>query len=208
MQTPQALTPTQIRLSRRMVLAGGAATLAMTAGPGFALTTSGAKQLVDRVVADINSIISSGKSETRMLQDFEKLFVKYGDVPTIARSVLGPPARSASASDMRAYTKAFQGYMARKYGKRFREFIGGSVTVLRAEPWKSHFQVHTKAQLAGTAPFNVIFRVSDRSGADKFFDMLIEGISLLKTEAVEMSALLEKRRGDLKRLIRDLPKLG
>jgi len=79
---------------------------------------------------------------------------------------------------------------------------------VKAEKWKSHFQVHTVSKLSGTAPFSVIFRVSDRSGQPKVFDMLIEGISLLKTEAVEMAALLEKRRGDLKQLIRDLPKLG
>ena len=208
MQTPQALIPMQKKPSRRQVLAGGVAALALAASPSLALTTSGAKALVDQVVADINRIINSGAPERRMLKQFEQIFVRYGDVPTIARSVLGPPARSASASEMRAYTKAFQGYMSRKYNKRFREFIGGGVTVQRAEPWKSHFQVHTKAQLAGTAPFNVIFRVSARSGQSKFCDMLIEGISLLKSEAVEMAALLERRKGNLSRLIKDLSKLG
>ena len=198
----------QTNLSRRHVLISGTAAIAVLAGPAYALDTAGAKALVEEVVKDINRIINSGASEKKMLSEFEKLFVRYGDVPTIARSVLGPPARSASASQMRQYTKAFQGYMARKYGKRFREFIGGGVVVQRAEPWKSHFQVYTKAQLAGTAPFDVIFRVSDRSGASKFFDMIIEGISLLKTEAVEMRALLDQRRGNLDQLIKDLPKIG
>lgn len=205
--TPE-LTPTQNNLSRRSVLLGASAALALTAGPGLALNTSQAKALVDKLVADINRVINSGMAERRMYGEFERIFVAYADVPTIARSVLGPPARGLNRSELSAYTKAFTGYMSRKYGKRFREFIGGKIEVIRAEPWKSHFQVHTVTTMAGIAPFSVIYRVSDRSGRDKFFDMLIEGISMLKSEAVEMAALLEKRRGDVGRLTADLQRLG
>ena len=46
-----------------------------------------------------------------------------GDVPIIAQTVLGVEWRSASSSQRRAFTDAFKGYMARKYGKRFEEFV-------------------------------------------------------------------------------------
>ncbi|MEL7117704.1 MAG: ABC transporter substrate-binding protein [Pseudomonadota bacterium] len=180
----------------------------LSAAPAFALNTTQAKALVNRMVGDINAIINSGRSEAQMIQQFEGIFSTYGDVPTIARSVLGPPARSLSSGELRSFTRAFQGYMARKYGKRFREFIGGQIVVTRAEPWKSHFQVLSTVNLRGKAPFTVVFRVSDRSGRDLFFDMLIEGISLLKTEAVEIGALLEQRRGNVARLTTDLQRIG
>ena len=64
-----------------------------------------------------------------MIRDFERMLARYADMPVIAQSVLGPPARSASRSELRAFTEAFQGYIARKYGRRFREFIGGTITV-------------------------------------------------------------------------------
>lgn len=210
MQMTQASTPTQTNATRRRVLLGGAAALSLAPlVPAFALDTNQAKSLVERMVEDINEIINSGMSEARMLAAFETdIFAKYADVNIIALSALGPPARTASNADKRRFTAAFRGYMARKYGRRFREFVGGEIIVERAEPWKSHFQVHTTTKLRGTAPFNVIYRVSDRSGQDKFFDMLIEGISLLKTEAVEIRAIYDANGRSVTALTNALKALG
>ena len=130
------------------------------------------------------------------------------DVPTIARSALGPPARTASAAQMRAFNDAFTGYISRKYGKRFREFIGGRIEVKDARALKSFHEVRAVAVLKGQAPFAVSFMVSDRSGSDKFFDLLIEGISLLKSEKAEIGAMLDRRRGNIDALIADLRSAG
>lgn len=197
-------------LNRRGFLAGSVSVVALVlaATPVWAITAGEAEGLVDRVVADINSIISSGKSESAMLRDFEKIFADYAYVSGISRTVLGPPARSASAAELSAFTSAFQGYMGRKYGKRFREFIGGRIEVKGAKKVKSFYEVTTKAILAGEAPFTVTFMVSDVSGKGLFFDMLIEGISLLKVEKSEIGAMLDKRRGNLGQMIADLKKAG
>jgi len=197
-------------LTRRVFLAGSASVGVLAASPGaaLALTAQQARALVDRVVADINTIIGSGKSETAMYRDFEKIFANYAYVSGIARTVLGPPARAASKAEMAAFTTAFQGYMGRKYGKRFREFIGGKIQVKGARKLKSFFEVTTTATLAGEAPFTVTFMVSDVSGKGLFFDMLIEGISLLKVEKSEIGSMLDRRNGNLGALISDLKTAG
>ena len=196
-------------MNRRSLLSAGVAAALVAGGrPVFALDTAQARRLIDAVVADINRVINSGRSESAMYADFERLFVRYADVPTIARSTLGPEARSASPQQLAAFTDAFAGYMARKYGARFREFIGGQIVVRDARPVKSFFEVQATAELRGQAPFAVTFLVSDRSGQDKFFDLLIEGISLLKTERTEIGAMLDRRRGDIDALVQDLRTAG
>lgn len=194
-------------LSRRGLLAG-IVVLALSAGRAGALTTGEAEALVDQVVAEINAVIGSGRSEAAMLADFEGIFARWADVPTIARSVLGPEARSASPGQFDAFAEAFRGYIARKYGRRFRELVGGQVVVQDARPVQSFVEVRSVAELRGQAPFAVSFLVSDRSGRPRFFDMLIEGISLLRTEQVEIGALLDRRRGDLGALTEDLRRAG
>jgi phospholipid transport system substrate-binding protein len=54
----------------------------------------------------------------------------------------------------------------------------------------------------------VAFRVSDRSGKQLFFDIIIEGISLLSSERVEIGALLDARNGHIGRLTQDLSGLS
>ncbi|WP_171178911.1 phospholipid-binding protein MlaC [Ruegeria sp. HKCCD8929] len=176
--------------------------------PALALSEASAVNLVNSVVAEINKVIASGKSENAMLRDFEKIFVRYADVPIMARYALGADARSASKAQLRQFTQAFQGYIARKYGRRFREFIGGEVNVKNARKIRAGYEVRSTVKLRGEAPFEVTFLVSDKSGKDKFFNMFIEGVNVLLTERTEIGAMLDARKGNLDRLIQDLPKAG
>jgi phospholipid transport system substrate-binding protein len=195
-------------LTRRTTLAGLLATMGLASSPAFALATAEARSLIDDVVARITSVINSGKSESAMYRDFEVIFNRYADVPTISRSALGPPARSASSQQLNQFSDAFAGYLARKYGKQFRDFIGGEIIVQSARQVKSFQEVQAVAKLRGQSPFSVTFMVSDRSGSSRFFDLLIEGISLLKSERAEIGAMLDKRGGNIDALISDLKSAG
>lgn len=187
-------------------LVGGAAALALPL-PAMALNVDQAKDLVGRAIGEVNATINSGKSESAMFGDFERVFVRYADVPTIARSALGVAARSASAGQMSAFTKAYQGYIARKYGRRFREFIGGVIEVTDARPLKSYYEVISVAKLKGEAPFDLRWHVSDKSGKNLFFNIIIEGVNMLASERTEIGAMLDKRRGDIAALTADLKKI-
>lgn len=195
-------------LSRRaFVGAGLAAATAFGALPVAALNVDQARALIDKVVAEVNAVISSGKSQEQMYPAFEQLFVRYADVATIARSALGVAARSASAAQMKAFTKAFQGYISRKYGRRFREFIGGKIEVNDARPLKSYYEVISTAYLKGESPFEVRWHVSDKAGKNLFFNIIIEGVNMLASERTEIGSMLDKRRGDVDALIEDLKKI-
>ncbi|KAF0176166.1 MAG: putative toluene tolerance protein [Rhodobacteraceae bacterium] len=193
-------------MSRRRFAAGfalGSVALALPL-PSLALTVDDARAMIGKAVAEINRTIASGKSEAAMFGDFEKIFIRYADVPTIARSALGVAAKSASKAQMTAFTKAFQGYISRKYGSRFREFIGGKIEVTDARPIKSYYEVISVAHLKGQAPFDVRWHVSDKSGRNLFFNIIIEGVNMLASERTEIGAMLDKRKGNIDALITDL----
>lgn len=187
-------------------LVGGAAALALPL-PAAALTVDQARSLVGKAIAEVNTTINSGKSASAMFSDFERIFSRYADVPVIARSALGPAARTASKAQMAAFTKAYQTYISRKYGSRFREFIGGEIEVTGARAVKSYFEVISVAKLRGQAPFDLRWHVSDKSGKDLFFNIIIEGVNMLASERTEIGAMLDKRRGDIDGLIADLKKV-
>lgn len=192
--------------NRRTVLAGMAAlTLPL---PAFALSGSQAERLVNSAVADINKIIASGKSESAMLRDFQRVFERYADVNIIALTTLGPARRSASKSEINAYVAAFKGYFTRKYGRRFNEFVGGAIEVEGSRQSKSNIEVRSTAKLRGSAPFKVNWLVSDRSGSPKIFNIIIEGVNTLTSERAEIGAMLDKRKGNIGKLTADLKRLG
>lgn len=208
------MTPTTMStandITRRGLLAGlavGAALMVLPRG-ALALTNQQASALVGQAVGEINRVIASGKPETAMYQDFSRLLGRYADVNVMARSALGPAARQASSAQLSAFTQAFQDYLGRKYGRQFREFIGGSVQVVNTKQLKSFYEVQATANLKGRSPMDVRFQVSDRSGADKFFNIIVEGVNLLATERTEIGAMLDRRKGDIDGLVTDLRTAG
>ncbi|MBR9862054.1 MAG: ABC transporter substrate-binding protein [Rhodobacteraceae bacterium] len=189
-------------LSRRSLL--GLIVGLFLAGPAAALSQAQAEKLIGALTNDIFRSINSGKSEASLYRDFEKIFAKYADVPTIASSSLGVARRSATPAQISAYTKAFQGYVSRKYGKRFREFIGATIDVTGARKTKRGYLVSSNVTFKGQKPFIVEWQVSDASGRDKMFDIIIEGISMLRLEREEIGSMLDRRGGNIDKLIAHL----
>jgi phospholipid transport system substrate-binding protein len=197
-----------LHLSRRAFGAG------LAAGTGFlafalpvrALTVDQARQLIDKAIGEVNATINSGKSEQGMYSDFERIFATYADVAVIARSALGPVYNQATPAQQAAFTKAYQGYISRKYGRRFREFIGGKIEVIDARPYKSYYEVISTATLQGEAPFDLRWWVGDKSGRNLFFNIIIEGVNMLASERTEVGAMLDRNGGNVDKLTAELIK--
>ncbi len=192
-----------LAMNRRAFVALAAASVALPRA-ALALDTASAQGLVDALVAEINTVIASGKSESAMIADFESIFDRYADVDIIARTALGNDWRRATESQRRQFVTAFRGYISRKYGRRFREFIGGRIEVKEAVTVPNGIEVRSMAVLQGQAPFEVSFVISDGSGKPLFINMFIEGINMITSERTEVGAMLDRRRGDIDGLIADL----
>lgn len=210
MTEPLAPRPADPARRRAIALIAAAAALPIGLAPGAAraITLADARALIEAMVVDLMALINSGRTAEQLFPQFEALFNRYGDLPVIAQSALGPAARRATPAQLRAFTQAFSGYMARKYGRRFREFEGGRIEVTGGGPVRSFFEVISTVYMRGEAPFEVRWHVSDRSGRNLFFNMIIEGVNLLATERTEIGAMLDRRRGDIDALIEDLRRTG
>jgi phospholipid transport system substrate-binding protein len=62
----------------------------------------------------------------------------------------------------------------------------------------------TIAKLRGKAPFDMRWHVSDRSGKQLFFNIIIEGVNMLAAERTEIGSMLDRRKGDISALAADL----
>ncbi|TKW67277.1 MAG: ABC transporter substrate-binding protein [Paracoccus denitrificans] len=194
--------------SRRGFLGLLGAGTAMAALPAWALSTDEARALVQQSLDEVYNVINSGRPAEQMYRDFADIFGRYADVDVIARSALGPAARQLSPQQFAGYRQAFQGYIGRKYGARFREFIGSRIEVTDARQMKSFYAVTSVARLNGRAPMTVEWHVSDKSGANKYFNIIIEGVNMLASERAEMGAMLAANGGDIAALTAALQSAG
>jgi phospholipid transport system substrate-binding protein len=189
-------------------LLSGAAAVALLPVRVLAQSVSVARQLVDELLIDLYAMINSGSSSNRLYADFEDLLIRYADMPIIAQTVMRVEWRRASSAQRSAFITTFRSYIARKYGSRFRELIGGTFEITDTRQIRNFVEVTTTANLRNEAPFEVIWLVSNGSGQHKFFNLIIEGINLATTEAEEVGALLDRNGGNIDAMIADLRNAG
>lgn len=195
-------------LTRRDAMALLAAgSLSFVAPAARALSTGEASDLVTRLMGDITSTVNSGKSGSSLYREFERIFNRYADVAIISQYVMGIDWRSASSSQRAAFIDAFTGYIARKYGKRFQDFKGAEVKVLGTRKIKAGHEVQTTMTTNGKA-YSVNFHVSGNSGKNLFFNLYIEGVSMLTAERTEIGGMLDRRGRDIDQLTKDLRTVG
>lgn len=195
------------RRSRRGVLAGALALAAAALVPSalWAQATERAQALVASLSEAFIALLRLGRSDAQLYGDFERLLARYGDMPVVAASVLGPPWRSASAAQKAAFVAAFQAYLARKYGRQFRDYQDASIAVVRArDAGNAGVLVETRFTRPGRELYRVEWQVSERGGAAKVINLIIEGVSMLTNERAEVGALLEAEGGSIDRLTAQL----
>lgn len=209
-KTSKILSPSN-DLTRRNLLVAGLASAFIPFLPksSFATSSADAEKLILKVVGEVQTIINSGKSEAAMIKSFQGLFQNYAHVNTIARSVLGPAWKSASSSEQKTYVSALQGYLARKYGKQFRSFVGASIEVTKSTDFgRKGIIVESVVKSPKFAPTRVEWHVVEANGSLKFFDMYVEGIKLISTERSEVRAVLDKSGGSVEKLASALNSMG
>ena len=185
-------------------LMGGAAALAAMPTQLIAQSVNAARALVDALLVDLYALINSGSSTSRLYADFEALLNRYADMNAVAISVMRVDWRRASNAQRSAFITAFRGYIARKYGSRFRELIGGTFEITGTREIRSGVEVTTTANLRNEAPFQVIWLVSNASGQNRFYNLIIEGINLSTVEHEEIGAMLDRNGGNIDAMIADL----
>ena len=127
-------------------------------------------------------------------------------MPAVAASVLGPPWRGASAGQKQAFVAAFQSYLARKYGRQFREYRTPASTVDRRARRRQGRGAGEDPVVRARArrPIAVDWQVSDRSGSARVVNLIIEGVSMLANERAEVGAMLDAQGGSIDGLIAQL----
>jgi phospholipid transport system substrate-binding protein len=194
-------------LSRRALGLGLAAagSAAAFGGRAEAAATDRAEALVATLAQELTQLVNSGRGESQMYAGFEGILARYADMPAVAASVLGPPWRGASQAQRRQFVAAFQHYLARKYGKQFREYRSARIDVTGSrDGGRAGVLVNTRVVRPGQETIAVDWQVSERSGAAKVVNLVIEGVSMLANERAEVGAMLEAQRGSVDGLIRAL----
>lgn len=166
----------------------------------------------DLVAPQIPIEKASGKIKEKLKnKDFAKDFLKvndyvaeviapYTDFDKIARLVVGKHWRTASADEKNKFKQEFKKLLVRTYSRAFFDFDQWTVRFLplnmesAVKKVKNTEAVTVKTEILqpGKSPFSLNYRMWKVNGEWKVYDMMIEGISLVKNYRTSIGTRIKK----------------
>ena len=195
-----------MRLLRRGFLAGLAGMMLLISGPALALSVDDAKAHVQKTIDDLLVLLKQpGSGESRAPQ-LQQIMENRANVGLWAKFSAGRAWREMNESQQNEFVRVFSQYIALTYSRRFDEYSGDPKVAIgnTVDAGDKGIIVSSPIQVGNNEPVAVDWRVSDRGGRIEVVDLIIEGISLAATQREEISAMLDKRGGDIDVLIADL----
>ena len=182
------------------------ATALMASHSADALETDDAKAHVQETLNDILDLLrqpGTGKSRAAQLQS---IMESRANVPLLARFSAGRAWREMDKGQQTEFIQAFSRYIAVTYSRRFDEYSGDPKIEIgkTTDAGRKGILVESPISVPNGEPVAVEWLVSDRGGRVEVVDLIIEGISMAATQREEINAMLEKRNGNVDKLIAHL----
>ena len=141
----------------------------------------------------------------------KNIFLRYGDMTTVAKFVLGKNWRAADADVRANFTDAFTESLSKTWVRRFTEFSGKGATYafknVKTEVKSETGDVFVTTQVVpedGGQPNTVVWRFKDAGGGLKMTDIIVEGVSMAMTYRNEFASVLARNGNSVDALIASL----
>ncbi len=143
----------------------------------------------------------------QVTQYVDQLIEPHTDFDKISELVLGKLWNSANADEKTRFKQEFKTLLIRTYSRAFVEFKDWSIRFLplEMEPGASKVVVKTEVLQSGLQPVSVNYRMFQKNGKWKAYDIMIEGVSLVTNYRSTFSNEV-KTKGSLGAVIDSLAK--
>jgi phospholipid transport system substrate-binding protein len=187
---------------RRSLLAL-AALFGMLAAPALAAVAPGqAVSLVTSTGNQLVALINGGADTATRRQALQAIVDSNVDVDGVAKFCLGRFWRAATPQQQQDYLAVFHATLMRNLTANLGDYQGVTFSVGQVMPRDDgSVSVETVLTRPNNQPNNVDWVVSDKTGAPKITDLVVEGTSMRLTTRSEYSSYMLNNGNDLDALI-------
>ncbi len=136
---------------------------------------------------------------------FQEILDRDFAVNTIGRFALGRYWRAVTPDQQKEYLRLFRLFVLNSYASRLDGYSGQSFSVVEAHSIDNmDTLVNTEISQTNAEPLRVDYRVRTQQDDYKIVDVLVEGISLVRTQRSEFASIINREGFDgLLELMRD-----
>ena len=165
--------------------------------------SSDPKQFIQEVVDEAKKVLVETNSKEFKTKKLSEMALKTVDIKGIAYYSLGKYRKDLNDEQMKEYLSLFEKYFLKSFSSRLTDYSEPKIEVLSTEVLNPKYTI-VKSLLLATdkkPAVNIEWRVYTKNPDKPLIrDLIIEGLSLARTQKEEFSSIIETNNGDITKL--------
>jgi len=171
--------------------------------------SSNPKEFVDELVNDAISNLSDKNLSKNEKADFiKKIALENVDIGALGLYTLGELRKSSNEADIKMYQKSFEKYFLKSLTSRLTDYSSSKFEVVGEEKKSATYTIVSSKVLPvdGNSPeIKIDWRIYTKNQDKPLIrDLIVEGLSLARTQKEEFASILSSNNNDIKILISKL----
>ena len=165
--------------------------------------SSDPKQFIQEIVDEAKKVLVDTNTKEFKTKKLSEMALKTVDIKGVAYYSLGSYRKEFSDEQMKEYLPLFEKYFLKSFTSRLTDYSDPKIDVLSAEVLNPKYTI-VKSLLLATdkkPEVNIEWRVYTKNPDKPLIrDLIIEGLSLARTQKEEFASVIETNNGDVSKL--------
>ena len=166
---------------------------------------------VQSTVNRASQILSKNISKEEKMKQLEIIAKETVDIIGIGYYSLGPKRKELDENQKKKYVKLFEGYFLKSFSSRLAEYTNPEIEVKDKKLLNKNYTI-VNSLLLGTSErpkVKIDWRIYTKEPNNPLIrDLIIEGLSLARTQKEEFNSILNSNNGDIDALFKILEKFS
>ncbi len=162
---------------------------------------------VQSTVNRTSEVLSKNYSKEKKINQLKIIAKETVDISGIGYYTLGAARKNLSDEDKRKYSDLFENYFLKSFSSRLAEYSNPKIDVQNKEVLNKNYTiVNSVLRATNDRPeIKIDWRIYTKNSNNPLIrDLIIEGLSLARTQREEFSSILDSNDGDINALFKTL----
>ena len=165
--------------------------------------SSDPKQFIQEIVDEAKKVLIDSNTKEFKTKKLSEIALKTVDIKGVAYYSLGNYRKSLSDEQMKEYLKLFEKYFLKSFTSRLTDYSDPKIEVISTEVVNAKYTIVKSVLLATDKKpeVKIEWRVYTKNPDKPLIrDLIIEGLSLARTQKEEFASVIEANNGDVSKL--------
>ena len=162
---------------------------------------------VESTIKKATSILSNNNSKESKIKQLKTVAKETVDINGIGLYTLGPVRKSLNTTQKEKYIKLFEQYFLKSFSSRLIDYTNPDISILGKEKLNENYTI-VKSLLSGNnerPEVKIDWRIYTKNPNNPLIrDLIIEGLSLARTQKEEFASILNSNDGKIDALFKTL----